>query len=335
MFDRAARLPNGRYRVLASRFAPGRPLGNFRYYGTRPDDPNDIVAHEHRRELRAARVFGAWLNHDDSRGINSLDMLETTTAAPGSSTTCSTSARFSAAARCTRSGTAPGNEYLFEQQAWLADALHPRLLPPALDDASTIRMFRDRSAGSRPSFDPLDVEARISQSRVREHAAGRRVLGSADCVEVYRRDDPRRRREGAVLATRRPPSYMTQTLITRRDKVVAAWSIRCVRLSIRPGADGTLVFGNAAVDARRRDPPREYTLQWFALRQRRRLAAGRRRAVQTSTPGGRAPAGVLDGADFVGVRISASHPQHPQWSSPATFLFRRTAGGWELVGVER
>ena len=26
-------------------------------------------------ELRAARVFGAWLNHDDSRGVNSLDML--------------------------------------------------------------------------------------------------------------------------------------------------------------------------------------------------------------------------------------------------------------------
>ena len=72
---RAARQPNGTYRVLASRFADGKPLGNFRYYGTRPDDPNDIVPHEHRRELRGARVFGAWLNHDDSRGVNSLDML--------------------------------------------------------------------------------------------------------------------------------------------------------------------------------------------------------------------------------------------------------------------
>jgi hypothetical protein len=78
VFRQAARREDGRYRVLVSRFADGKPLGNFRYYGTRPDDPNDIVPHEHRRELRGARVFGAWLNHDDSRGVNSLDMLEST-----------------------------------------------------------------------------------------------------------------------------------------------------------------------------------------------------------------------------------------------------------------
>ena len=44
VFNRAARMENGRYRVIVSRFAPGMPLGNFRYYGRRPDDPNDLVA---------------------------------------------------------------------------------------------------------------------------------------------------------------------------------------------------------------------------------------------------------------------------------------------------
>jgi hypothetical protein len=72
----AAKLPNGKYRATLSRFADGKPLGYFKYYGTRPDDPNDIHPHEHRRELRGNRVFAAWLNHDDSRGLNSLDMLE-------------------------------------------------------------------------------------------------------------------------------------------------------------------------------------------------------------------------------------------------------------------
>ena len=76
MLRRAARRADGTYRAIASRFADGRPVGHFRYFGTRPDDPNDIFPHEHRRELRGARVFAAWLNHDDSRGINSLDMLE-------------------------------------------------------------------------------------------------------------------------------------------------------------------------------------------------------------------------------------------------------------------
>ena len=32
VFRNAARLENGHYRVVVSRFAPGRPLGNFRYY---------------------------------------------------------------------------------------------------------------------------------------------------------------------------------------------------------------------------------------------------------------------------------------------------------------
>lgn len=68
------RLPGGKIQVLASRLLPGRPLGPFEYSGTRSDDANDIFRHENRRELRGLRIFAAWLNHDDSRSINTLDM---------------------------------------------------------------------------------------------------------------------------------------------------------------------------------------------------------------------------------------------------------------------
>ena len=75
ILDAAAQQEDGSYRVLASRNLPGRPVGPFRYYGTRPDDPNDIFAHEHRRELRGLSVFSAWLNHDEVRSTNSLDTV--------------------------------------------------------------------------------------------------------------------------------------------------------------------------------------------------------------------------------------------------------------------
>ena len=73
----AARSADGSYRVLASLALPGRPVGGFRFYGTRSDDPNDIVPHEHRRELRGLAVFAAWINHVDARGANTLDTVVT------------------------------------------------------------------------------------------------------------------------------------------------------------------------------------------------------------------------------------------------------------------
>lgn len=65
----------GKLRGIASYYLEGKLLGGFRYHGTRSDDLNDIVPHEHRRDLRGLFVFCAWLGHDDSRSINTLDSL--------------------------------------------------------------------------------------------------------------------------------------------------------------------------------------------------------------------------------------------------------------------
>ncbi len=67
--------PDGKYRATASYSLPGKIIGPPRYYGTRADDPNDVVPHEHRRDLRGLHVIDAWLGHDDSRAINNIDVF--------------------------------------------------------------------------------------------------------------------------------------------------------------------------------------------------------------------------------------------------------------------
>src|SRR4030095_2186373 len=75
LLNRVTRGADGKYSAVASKLLNGAPVGPFQYFGTRPDDPNDIFSHENRRVLRGLRVFAAWLNHDDSRAINTLDTL--------------------------------------------------------------------------------------------------------------------------------------------------------------------------------------------------------------------------------------------------------------------
>jgi hypothetical protein len=76
LLSKVPRYADGTYRALASRLVPGDILGPFQFYGTRPDDPNDVIPHERRRVLRGYYVFAAWLDHTDSRALNTLDTIQ-------------------------------------------------------------------------------------------------------------------------------------------------------------------------------------------------------------------------------------------------------------------
>ena len=65
---------DGSYRALASKFLPGVPVGGVIPEGVRKDDPNDVVPHEDRRELRGQYVLFSWLDHTDVKYDNMLDV---------------------------------------------------------------------------------------------------------------------------------------------------------------------------------------------------------------------------------------------------------------------
>jgi hypothetical protein len=333
VFNRAAQLKNGHYRVLVSRFASGAPLGNFRYYGQRPDDPNDLVLHEHRRELRGARVFGAWLNHDDSRGINSLDMLERTNGRAwvkhymfdfgsilGSGTVYAQRHR-------------PGNEYMFEQKpGWLTMATLGLYVRPWITiDYPDVPKSVGRLEAAR--FDPVQWKPEYPNpafANMRPDDA----FWAARIVSKFSDAAIRAVVEKAAYTDPAATDFMTKTIIARRDKVVATWLNQvCPVVDTTLSADGTLAFTNAAVDAKAATAPERYELNWFRFDNATDQRTPVGEAMRVTAGSARLP-NVVTG-DFVGVSITAVQAQQPGWANPSTFFFRRASGGWSLVGVER
>jgi hypothetical protein len=339
VFDRAARLENGRYRVLVSRFASGKPLGNFRYYGRRPDDPNDLVPHEHRRELRGARVFGAWLNHDDSRGINSLDMLETTSGRAWIKHYMFDFGSILGSGTIFAQRHRSGNEYIFEQRpGWLTLATLGLYVRPWM----TIDYPRvPRSVGRLEAerFDPLTWKPEYPNPAF-DNMRSDDAFWAARIVSKFSDEAIRAVVEKAAYSDTAATDFLTKTIVARRDKVVAAWINQvCPVVGVTLSADGTLAFRNAAVDAKAASPPERYAVNWFRFDNATDQRTPVGEAMLVSGGSAQAPQGLLLG-DFVGVSVTASHAQQPGWATPSTFYFRRGGAdaapeSWSLVGVER
>ena len=334
LLARGARLPNGKYRATLSRFADGKPLGYFKYYGTRPDDPNDIHPHEHRRELRGNRVFGAWVNHDDSRGLNSLDMLEGPAGRQHIKHYMFDFGSILGSGSTTAQVPRAGNEYILEWApalktlATLGLYVRPWILVDYWEGAKSVGRFEGdffdplawRPEYPNPAFDNLRADDGFWAARLVAKFSDDVIRG---VVAKARFSEP-----GAAV-------HVVSTLIQRRDKVLRTW-LTAVNPLVDPrlNTDGTLTFENAAIAAGVATPAASYVLTWSRFDNATGMPVGTPVETRAAEARAMAPTGLLDG-DFVAVAVRTTHTDYPAWSAPVTFTFRRAGNGWQTVGLDR
>jgi hypothetical protein len=331
---------DGTVRVLASRYVPGQYVGEFQHHDTRPDDPNDIFPHEKRRELRGYRVFAAWLNHDDSRSLNTFDTfvdeggrrfikhyLMDFGSNMGSGSTNVQEPR-------------GGNEYyadggklfkgVFTFGLWTRDWMHVKYPSyPAVGNFESDFFEPSKWVPEypNPAFDRMDEAD---------------AFWAANLL-TYFTDDVIR----AIVATGKisdpeAEAYLARTLIVRRDKCIRYWITRTNPLDrFEVNHDGREVtFTNAALRAGAAQGNANYSVQWSALDNLKNEEQSVGDAIASSEPRMTIPANAWGPRDdakyrYAVARISTLHPDNPQWREPVVLTIREKGGAYEVVGLRR
>jgi hypothetical protein len=330
------REPDGSYRVVASKALPGTPVGRVRFADTRPDDPNDIVPHQDRRELRAYGVFAAWLNHFDAKAINSLDVL---IAENGRSYVRHYLIDFGSALGSGGVGPADywaGSEYLLQPRDVARQMVSFGFSVPKW---RTMPFYEARAIGRLPrrnaDFNPDLWKPRVPNQAFL-HAQLEDKFWAAQRLAALTTEMIRAAVRSAEFGDPAAEEFLVRALAERRDAIGRAYLPAVNPISdLTLDAAGTLTFKNAAVEADFARTPRAYRAVWskFDNATRRTELLG-----ETSSPTSvlQAP-GPLPRAEgtFVKVDVSAVGSAHEAWAIPASAYFRLSQRGWSLVGFER
>lgn len=335
LLKQASRDADGSYRVSASLALPGASAGHFRFHGTRPDDPNDIVPHEHRRELRGYGTFAAWLNHVDAKAGNTKDTLVTE------------NGRVVVRHWLLDFGSTLGSGGVWPREAWEGSEY---MVEPAdvgrgirafgffVKPWRTVDLYTSPTIGSLPrdnsTFDPDGWRPRVPNAAFVRARADDKFWAATKLAAIS--DDMIRAaiREGQ-FDDEDAERFLAGAIIERRDAILRAYlpAINPVTLPSL-GAGGVLTFGNAAVDAGVAEAPSGYRAEWFTFDNltRNSMPVG-----ETSGAASRldAPSGLPTApGSYIRVEITATGGR-ASWNEPVHAYFVRTIEGWRLVGFER
>ena len=213
--------PDGSYRACASRFISGKPIGEFEFAGRRKDDPEDMIPHQLRRELRGLWAINAWLNHDDCASRNTLDMWVTD---GGRSFVRHYLIDFNGilgAASIDKHEYRAGSEYIIDYGVGFKNAITAGMLPAKWESAVDPQMpsvgFYDSKTFDPAGWRPFLPNPAFDERTLRDIRWGVRIVGG------FRDDLIRAAVKQAQFSDPRAEEYLVRTMIERRDMMVQRW----------------------------------------------------------------------------------------------------------------
>jgi hypothetical protein len=325
IFDRIPREPDGRVRLMASLSLPPKIAGPFRYAGVRSDDPNDLVPHQQRRDLRGLAVLFAWLNHTDAKGENSLDTVEG----------ADENARFvhhlldfgdsfgsdSDIAKDPRHG----QEYIVLPVTW--SRMYTLGLHPA--DWETVHYPHEMKAVGNftaDAFDPLTWKANYPNPAFSEMTA-LDAYWEAKRVMAFRHEQIRAIVEEGQFQDPGVVDYITRVLESRRDAIGRAWFRQVLPLEGFQIVDDHLTFDDLAVHYGF-SPANRYQTSWFVWHNETQKKEDVATSENSVLPSGFKS---LAAGSYIGCRIVLEHAD----KRSVTVYFRHEGDDWKLVGISR
>jgi hypothetical protein len=334
LLARTSMTSDKRYRAVASKIIEGRPIGPFRYFGTRSDDPNDVIPHEHRRELRGLKVFSAWLNHDDSRAVNTQDSIVNvggrryvrhylidfgSTLGSGSVT-----------AQKPRAGA----EYLWEPWPVLR-----RIISIGLWDSAWIRVRYPElpSIGRFESkeFEPQNWKPEYPNAAF-DNALPDDCYWAAKIVMAFTDDDIRAVVRTGGVTDSESEEYLIHTLIERRNKIGRYYFDQVLALDSFVLDENIVRFAHLPTQHGFSAQPENYTVSWFRFdnAKNEKIRVGNEASVAGRTLA--VPPELLsDGAHYFGVEIRNSVGRERKGETADVSLFMHRSPVSRIVGIER
>ena len=324
--EKVPRDPARGFRAVAISSPQGvqKLLGPYKFDGTRTDDPNDIVVHEHRRDLRGLYAISAWLANN---GINAVQTMDTLVEEKG--------VQFIRHAWTDFSGLLgsgfeqvknprDGYEPLFDAGTTLKNLVGMGFRAPdwqkaEYPDIRSVGLFESKVFDPSTWLPTVEAAALANHLPDDDYWAAKQILAFTD-------EDLRIVVKAAEYTDPRAEEWVTQSLIERRDKVLHYYLDRVLPLENFRIEDGVLRFDDLAVQKGFRSP-QNYSVQWSGFRNLQKDYVPLQEANSLQVP--QLAMSSEPGSDYA-ARISSLVP-----GKTLTVYLRKGETGFKSVGIER